>query len=419
MTATRPTRNRRTPFARTCAAAFCAVWTLLAASTSAYTPDDARFLEGLRERHLYTTAEHVCRVELERPDISPSEAVRWRVALSETLCAHALNSPPAERAALWRQAAEACRTDDDTSVSITLIARLQEAIVFETQGRLLRQEAELAPAEPDWTRVREPLREAIGRLRELEAQVEDALRLPAMRTNAPEALSEKELLSLQKNVRFHWAAALEELARTYPPDSPDRVGALTEAVDRLRVPAQLPFDDPLAWPARLAMVRCRRLLGEHAGALTLINEYEKHAPPDAALALRAERLRIALAEQDWAEADRLTSLGRTIQGVASPVYDYAQLEALTAGWKRARELNDPNQEKIWRDRITELVALIGREDGPYWRFRAELLVARSLDGGEQADPSMQVWVAENAYRAGRYDEALAAYDQARQQAAAA
>ncbi|GAB6164350.1 hypothetical protein JCM19992_03500 [Thermostilla marina] len=389
-----------------------------AAPAWAYTSEDARFLEGLRQRHLYTTAEHVCRVELARPDIPASEAVRWRVALSETLCAHALNSPPAKRPALWKEAAEACRTADDAAASITLIARLQQAIVFETQGRLLRQEAELASA-PDWERVREPLREAIRRFRELDTRVEDAIRLPAMRTGAPDALSEKELLSLQKNVRFHWASALEELARTYPPDSPDRTGALTEAVDRLRVPAQLPYDDPLAWPARLAVVRCRRLLGEHAGALTLINEYEKDAPPDAALNLRAERLRIAVAEKNWAEADRLTAMGRTIRGIASPVYDYALLEALTAGWKRARELNDPDQEKTWRDRITELVALIGREDGPYWRFRAEMLVARSLDPGERSDPSMQVWVAENAYRSGRYDEALAAYDQARQQAAAA
>lgn len=389
--------------------------------------DDARFLQGLRDRGLYTTAEHFCQVQAERDDIPLARRAALIIQWADTLSEHALHSRPDDRAALWDKAEEITTAfiKEHPDHSRTLVVRLQRLMALSARGRLMRQETGLVSGgEVQLEAARKPLRQAVRGLEELDQDISEALRrLARNRTAAMEdgELSEDEMLSLQKHVQYHWARAQAELAHSYPAGTPDRAGPLAEAVTQLRVLARLPTTHPLGWESRLALIDCHRLLGDYALALGLLDDLsEEEPPPEVSLRARAQRLRIALAQERWDEADRLIALGRTLDGQTSPRLDYALLEAFVEGWKKAQNSEDPQQAEPWKERITELVSVIARQHGAYWKYRAEMLVARSVEQTPRSDDAaMQVWVAENAYRAGRYDEAIAAYDRAREAAAAA
>ncbi len=395
---------------------------------------DRQFLSALRERLLFQTAEAYCRRGLSRGDISQRRQVGLLVQYLICLQEHAESLAPPRRNELWESAVAAAQpvvasraAGDDACLAV-----LQLAIFRISQGRLLRQEFELLgaargsrtgeSADDPLEKARRPLREAIRDLRELEQTA--AARLQAFANSATSSQSspsggawdENAWLGFEKTVQFQLDVAAVELALTNRPDSPDRAAALTEAEQRLQVLAQLPPDHPLAFESRLAFARVCRLLHRWELAQSVLADIESATiPPQAALRARTERLRLALDAEDFATVEALLAQDRQVQGKTLPEYDLALLEAYWVLRNRAEKQGLPTEP--WNLKIQATLEAIRKDGLPYWVRRAEMFIASKGAATPGKDYAMTAIAAETAYRAGRIDDALAAYDRARALAA--
>lgn len=388
---------------------------------------DRQFVAALRERLLFQTAEEYCRDHLARKDISRRRRVALLVQYLICLRDHAESVPPPRREELWQTAARTARESLESEPSgddVHLVA-LQFAVLRVSQGRLLREEQELfaRPETPgdggDQSRpieaARTPLREAIRDLRDLEKITAERLKGVSVRAGtsaSEEAWTENDWLGFEKTVHFHLAAAEMELALTFPEGGPDRAAALTESQRRLGILAQLPENHPLALDSRLALAQACRLLRQWESAraaLATINETSL-APPGV-LRVRAESLRLALDTGDRGAVERILSLGRESGGQTLGAYDFALLEAYWTLRNWAEREGRPTEP--WNLKIVELLDILRKAGDPYWVRRAELFIA-GRGGPESGDDyAMTAVTAENAFRAGRIEEALAGYDRAR------
>jgi len=384
---------------------------------------DQRFLAGLRRLGLFELAETYCAGRLAEAELPPPERAEMVIQMAMVLVDRALNAPPDQREPLWRRAQEVTdelvRTQPDNPRLPTV--RLQGALVLLARGELARQEAELTGGNPHLVDdARTWLRAAIRALGELNEQVQDEIRRigqpgqPAAAGDAAGQLTPDQLVALQKNVQYQLARALRNQGESYPPQSADRASSLTEALQALNPLATLDPVNSLAWESRIDEIVCLRLVADYAAAQRKLDALlSLKPPPDILLRARAERLRLALAASRLADADAVLEEGRLCEGRDSADLDYAWLEACLAGWRAADKANDHARAEQWKSKVTELVASIKQAHGPYWARRAEMLAAGYVQSSPQQDNvAMQVWVAESAYRSGRFDDALAAYDRA-------
>ncbi|NMC20744.1 MAG: hypothetical protein GYA33_10030, partial [Thermogutta sp.] len=339
---------------------------------------------------------------------------------------HAESVPPPRRDELWQLAA---RTAGEFSASEpagddSYLVALQFAVLRISQGRLLREEQELfGRPEPsrdgDQSRAfeaaRAPLREAIRDLRDLEKTIAEKLQGVSARGRTPstgDAWSERDWLGFEKSVQFQLAAAEMELALTFPEDGPDRAAALAESQRRLRILSQLPEGHPLALDSRLALARACRLLRQWESArAALATIDEASLSSQGVLRVRAESLRLALDAEDRAAVERILSLGREAGGETLAAYDFALLETYWTLRNWAEKEGRPTEP--WNLEIVEMLDILRKTADPYWVRRAELFIAGRGGPALGEDYAMIAVAAENAFRAGRIEEALAGYDQAR------
>ena len=66
--------------------------------------EDEVFLDGLRQRRLFSLAETFCRERLAEPDLGEAERAELVIELAQTKAQHALNTAPADRGPLWQEA---------------------------------------------------------------------------------------------------------------------------------------------------------------------------------------------------------------------------------------------------------------------------------------------------------------------------
>ncbi len=390
---------------------------------------DRQFVTALRERRLFQAAEQYCRDRLARKDLSQRRRVLLLVQYLICLRDHAESVPPPRREELWQSAARTAEeylASDPADDDAPLMA-LQFAMLRISQGRLLREEQELfgrpepsgGDSNPAIEAARAPLRDAIRDLRDLERITAEKLRGTSIRGGASlsqEAWREEDWLGFEKTVQFQLAAAATELALTFPEDGPDRAAALTESQRRLAILARLPENHPLALDSRLALARVYRLLRQWESAraaLATINEAA--LGPRGVLRVRAESLRLAVDAGDREAVERILSLGREHGGETLSVYDFALLEAYWTLRNWAEKDGRPTEP--WNRKIVELLDILRKTGDPYWVRRAELFIAGRGGPESGEDDAMTAVAAENAFRAGRIEEALAGYDHARAVAA--
>jgi len=379
---------------------------------------DERFLEGLRQRNLFRLAEKFCRDRLARKELPELARTELTIELSRTLVDEALQATGEARDELWRQAsgvaAELLKAASANPRSTQL--RVQLGLVQLAWGELLRQEAETTGgSEQALSQAREHLRLAIDSLRDASAATADALRAQQLgRKPAPGEWSGAELRALDKNTQYQTARALRSLAESYPPESADRTGALTQAVDLLAPLSQLDVEDPLGWPSRLDAAACHRLLGNLDSAKRRLDLIDQQSPPEqvAARAL-AERLRLSVAEKRIEAATQLLNKWRTENHAPLAELDYAALELLLAAWQTSLDAGDKTAATEGQKRAADAATEIQRTHGAYWGRRAEALLAERLAGKMDAAGSAALArAAEGFYRAGQRDEAVTAYDRA-------
>ena len=396
---------------------------LLTSAAVAGESSDQRFLAGLRGRGLFRLAETYCADRLKRGDLPESQRADLVIELSRCLAEWAVSLPPEERGPLWQRASQVTQDfarNDPQSPRLPLV-RLQQALCRLARGELARQEAQLAADPGDLLeQARTHLRDALKELNALDDDVQRRLRgqsLPGQ--GEPAGLDAHQLASLQNNIQYELSRALRNQAECYASDSPDRANALTQAVGLLRRLAALDPVDPLSWKSRVDLIESYRLLADYGQSRRQLDALLALKPPPAVeLLARAERIRLALATDQLAEAIAVLSQGRQIDETTSPELDYAWLETYLAAGRAAGDAQGNAKVAEWQAKATETVERIEQWHGPYWTRRAGMLLANyvraSPDGG---DLGLLVRAAESSLRSGQFAEAPAAYDRAQARAA--
>ena len=390
------------------------LWVIAFAALGRAESADERFLEGLRQRRLFSLAQTYCQRRLEDSQLSDRDRAQLVIELSRSYAQHALDCPPANRGRLWQRAGEVVADFERRYPHHPrrVLVRVQGSLVLLAQGELTRQETDVAAAgSGQLDTARKYIRQAITSLESLDAQIVRTLR---QHRADPGQLSEGELLSLEKHVRYHLARAYRNQARLYPDDSPDRVNALTQAIQQLTPLAQLSLDNPLAWRSRTDEIVCYRLLKDYQTAQRKLRAVESAAPPAAIrLRSRAERLRLELARQNLREALRVVASGCVIAGQTSAELDVAHLETYVACWQAANRTGDDDQATGFQEKAIEMVHQIEQTHGAYWTRRAEMFLAHAAAGeGGAGNVDLLVRTAQHSYTRKQYDDAVAAFERA-------
>ena len=378
---------------------------------------DEQFVAGLRQRRLFELAERYCQQRLAEQDLSTKDRVVVTVELIRVHAEHALNAPAAERDAVWQAARDAAAQflDDHRDQPRTVLVRVQDALTLLSRGELARMEAEVSSApEQSLAAAREQLRQATRLLGEIDRELQDEI--PRRRRNPlrPDQLTADELTALRHNIRFQLARAYKNQAICFPAGSNDHTASLTEALRQLEEPlSQLPPQDPLAVQVRLEQAICLRLLGDaDAAEKSLQGLAQSELAPESSLQVRAERIRLLLAQQQMRQALQVISQGRKIGGRQSSELDFAFFETYVTSWKAAADANDQDTAGKWRDKSIATAKFIEQTHGAYWARRAELLLVRIGQGSGDGSLEILRRTADDLYRKGQLDDAVAAYEKA-------
>ncbi|MGE0755807.1 MAG: hypothetical protein AB7F89_11705 [Pirellulaceae bacterium] len=379
---------------------------------------DEQLLAGLRERRLYDLAEFHCRRQLAHAS-NAAEQRELTVELLRTLTEHAIQSAPEQRAGIWQQfdkaTAEYLATREHTPSA--LVVRTQAALGTLARGELARAESDVAPArDAALEEARLTIRQATRLLEQLEQDLAEAI--PASRranpADAATELSPDELLKLQTHVLYELARAFRNQALCYPASSPDRVAALTQSLAPLeRLNQHVALDDDLARQVTVARAECHRLLKDFPAAISELEALQgEGVPAPIRLRARAETIRTHLDRGDLAAARRVMEAGRQDRGVTSAELDFAFLECYVAQWQADAEAKRTNEAAQWQEKAIAAVKYVEQNYGPYWGRRAEILLVRV--GGQHGGGNVEILrrAADDLYLKGRFEEALAAYDQA-------
>lgn len=413
-------------FLRICSVAM--IWTLICLlpgmPAAAAVDEDARFVEGLRQRRLFSLAEAFCHQRLADAQLEPADRAELVIQLLRCYAAHAAHAVPAEREPWWQLARQTAADFQREQVANprAILVGVQDALTALTQGELLRLEAELLPQPgtglEDAKRV---LREASRLLEQLDEDL--ARQIPQRHRQPPrdQELSAGELTALQHHVRYQRSRAQRGLALCYPVDSDDRIAMLTQAVQTLEQGlTQLAAGDPLADRFRLELASGYRLLGDFAAAEQALNQIQPAADqPDTLLEARAEAARLALARRRPQQAWEVLGQGRQSGDRVSAELDFAHLETYLALWRDAHDGGDAERAKSWQAKAVAMVQWIEQTHGPAWGRRADLLLVQAI-GGDRGAAGLDVLIrtGDDLYRKGQADEAIVAYEKAAATAAA-
>ncbi|MEX0818331.1 MAG: hypothetical protein WD070_02025 [Pirellulaceae bacterium] len=376
--------------------------------------EDTRFVAGLRERRLFTLAESYCQERLADRQSATVDRVELTVELIRTYAEHALNSRGNERDALWQQARDVAAAFEAEQPRAVLV-RVQDALTLLARGELARMESEVSSqADEALASARTTLRQAAAALTAIDRELSETIAIRRRNPLRLEQLSAEELISLQNHVRYQLARAYKNQALCFPPASSDRTASLTAAIAQLEQPLlQLAPGQSLYVELRLEQIACLRLLGDTAGAAGYLTSLaDEELSPREQLNVRAERIRWHLARDEATEGLQVVAEGRKIANITSPDLDFAFLETYASLWKSTADNRDQEEASRWRDKSVATSRFIEQEHGAYWARRAELLLVRI--GAGSGDGSVEILrrTADDLYRKGNLDDAVAAYDKA-------
>lgn len=400
------------------ASALVAIASLLP-QAALWADSDGQFLDGMRQRRLFSLVEAHCRERLRDNSLTEAQRADLTTELIRGHAYHAINLPGSRRALQWEKAHEVA--DDflrrHASSPRAMLVRIQKGLTHLAHGELLRQELE-ADAGRAGTRdlALQELRQAA---KQLEAIDEDIAReLPRLNGREPAEgeLTYGELFSLQNNLRFQLARVYRNRALCYAKGSADRIDALSRSIEQHQsLLRRLPDEDPLRWDVELERIACERGLDHlDAARQKLIGLQSEPMPENVVLRARTEALRLELAAGRPERALGIARLGREVNGRAYPDLDFAILETYNAFADSAKSKKEAAQ---WRDKSVELQRVIEQLHGPYWGRRATLLVVRSAaESGDVDNLEVLVKLAEEAWRKQNFDDAVRAFEQAGVQA---
>ncbi|MCH2128936.1 MAG: hypothetical protein MK179_07310, partial [Pirellulaceae bacterium] len=375
---------------------------------------DAQFVEGLRQRRMFTLAESFCRRRLAEPDLTVVHRIQLITELSRCYATQAVHHTGPQRDEYW---ARAVAVIEDWNPQFEhnphfLVARAQHALVNLARGEIARQELELqTPGTQDWELARQPLRKAIAELEALQLEATSHLQ---QSLSVNQTISKFELESFLANVQHQSSRAHHNRALTYSPDSADRLNDLNLSLEQLQRLVRVSADPRIGWKSQLDRMMVLRLLGqldqahEAAAALLAVNMNVAQRRQ-----VQVELIRLALAEDNLPQALEL------VESMASvprpPPADLAVLETWIAAWKQATE--NPERAEMWQARIANALRTLGDTHGDYWRRRGGALVAFAAQTGTHSNHlELMVQTAQDLYANHQWDDAVQAYLRAAEQA---
>ncbi len=380
---------------------------------------DARFIQGLSDRHLDTLVDAYGRQRWDDPDLTERQRVDLTVAWIRAITGRALASAPGRRSTHWQHAAKLAAAFQQRAASAPrgLLVSLQLALAQVAQGELAMQAPKPArePTHSANLETRDALRAALAQFERIDSQID--ARLAGAYQSAPgkpDAWTSTELESLRRNVSLQTARALRLQAVSYPADSPDRINSLDRALKHLQNLTAMQKTSPVLWPARLETLFCLRTLGQWDRADHLLTAWETDSPPSIQLPLTAERLALLRAQGQLEKA--LTKAQALLQqptDTRSADVDFAILEVLlVARDKLPLHGNDYQASaSMLTEQATELARQLGDRYGPSWRQRALVRLGQAL-ATEVENATVLGHAANALMAAGNLAAALATYDRA-------
>ncbi|MDH3717719.1 MAG: hypothetical protein OES79_06305, partial [Planctomycetota bacterium] len=294
------------------------------------------------------------------------------------------------------------------------VVRRQDALVHMTRGQLARYESETAAdATVLLATAREHLRRAAVALEQLDQQLEQRLVAANRRRGYQSgAMKSSEIRILRRDVQRQLASCLLNQALCFASGTPDRTSALTRATERFE---ELSLSaDPIDWPSRVGQVKCYRVAEQHDALQRTLKRYLGDAPPSVVVLLKQEMARWQLARGDIEAALDILQQRPAMTPPTAAEWDFVSLEVLLAGWRQ--QARGPAAD-AWQQRVTQQVQHIQANHGPFWLRRAEAMLGRRIATSPDVDQfALLIRAAEAYFRAGQIEEALAAYDRARQAA---
>jgi hypothetical protein len=401
-----------------CISATAIFFLLVSFSTAAPDELDEQFLDGLRHRRQFALAATFCERELAAPQLELARRAVLTGQLIRVRAAQALNAAPQSRQSYWDRSQAAAdqfiRDHADHPRAILILVQAAQANL--ARGELDRMEAELAADKQGTLRMaRASLRKVASQLEEVDRQLVQMISLRQRPTGKAreregEELEVEELRALRWQVQHHLSRVLQNQALCYEPGSPDRVAALSQALEHLGTPLrELSADDPLAKQLRLAQAVCRRRLGEFVAAQKTLDELAGEATlDDLQPSWQAEQIRLRIESGQLNEALHELTKKRTKTGKSADL-DFAQLEAYVALWRTADESSKATR---WRDESVAMVERIELTHGSYWARRADLALIEAGQDRGGSSVAILIRTAADFYSKGQLEQATLVYDKA-------
>jgi tetratricopeptide (TPR) repeat protein len=406
--------------------------------------EDIKVIDGLRRRRLFGLANDFCKERILQSGVDVQVQSALAIEQIKTVTGQAVFSNAQDRTKLWATVDEIANRFNLSFPGHPRIFLVdsQKAMSYLAHGRLLRQEIAAEIAE-DTARdeALDALRRAKRTMEELERDIVKAIPERRGKKLEPDDLSSEQLLTLRNNMRYQLAVCNLNRAQLFDAtDSKDRlnrISALKDVSDDLRdVHGESSSGQPLWWNSRLSQIECLRLLGQLAEARELIVILPKNGPPKVQQDILEQKLRLAIDAHDNAYSRSVLSEVQAFSDPA-PQIDLAVVElAIDLSLRE----NDKQQRQKWLDFAANMTRDVEIKHGGYWGRRAELVLIAGAGGNSNVGnpnsvPSVNKLPTTNnpattsnapktstqldlvsrlgdqAFRKGRFADALKAYDQ--------
>lgn len=385
--------------------------------------NEAKLLEGLRERYLYETAERFCADRLRTmQNLEEANTPEWNRKAAFFVMEQIRIMADRARVVTNRDRSAILSAVDELVNEWTLLfgeslesvqIRFQKGIAISLIAEMPRIESTIAP-NPKMlkeTAISE-FRLARKEFESLELDLEKMIReSPA---KSPE---ERYLVSLKKNVEFQLALVLKGLALSYPAESPEYIDGLQQARSVFRGLAETASDAGIVWKSRLETVACYRMLGEPALGAGMLEGYSKrNPPPELHEAIEVEKTRLALSTKNPTAALKIIETKNMTEG--GPDAQLARLETYICMQAESAK-SDPGASAAFRKQAMDLAREIERKHGPYWGRLGQIELAESLRrdasvGLAESETKIEAFaqLAEDGFKRERFAESIANYEAA-------
>ncbi|MDG2381736.1 MAG: hypothetical protein P8N76_08675 [Pirellulaceae bacterium] len=397
---------------------FCAATTLACLPTTVGgTERDDLLVKGLCQRSLYRQAELLCLDEIKQSAGKPQQQADWYKLLFKTYAQQALNASESARESIWKAAGEQWdRFQQEPIDPQRPDIELQYRLIELARGELLASAIDLS------NNRAQAVRNATAQLRQTSQALEklaESVATQQRTASAKERLSSRALQQLHALIEFKLGESLRQQAFCYPPDSPDYVHLLTQAVRRFDSVARLAGSSELTRLSQLAEIDCHRRLGNRAETRQGI---ERLSNADLSQELR-EKLIIQQAElliDRQAARQAIDLLEKNLfQAKGSedrPTLALAELSILRAYLalvRTASTAGHDNRAQQWQSSALRLVRKMEKTRTPYWAHLAQREISTiRLRATGFADVDVLERTAATQYRRDQFEEAIATYRRA-------